>query len=356
MTEPLRVTALTSGRNMPSTRFRVRQHLPYLASQGVSVREYAPAIAKTAGIPLWPRTWSPKYVLPLYGLWQGMKLATRVPGLLASFRSGVVWLQREILPGYLTLEPLLARPIAFDIDDAIWMARPYGPRTVREIARRSAVVLAGNSYLADWLSDSARRVRILPTAIDTDRFHPVSGPKADGATFVVGWTGIAANYPYLYAIETGLRRFLDRCSVAELRIVAEEPPRFREIAPERVRFVRWTPENEASVLREMDVGLMPLPDTEWTRGKCSFKMLQYMATGLPVLASPVGLNADIHRMGEVGFAPTTDEEWTDALDTLFASEELRRRMGKVGRRITVERFGIPVIGARIADALREAAE
>src|SRR5882724_8166052 len=168
----IRVATLTSGRRQPSTRFRVRQHVDALRTYGIEIREYVPAIDKYAFLPGWPRHISIKYALPYYLLWQSTKLATRIPGVVESWRAQITWLERQLLPGYLTLERQLRRPIVFDVDDAIWLARPFGSVSVGATARRAAVVLAGNTYLADWFSQYATDVRIVPTAVDTDRYQP----------------------------------------------------------------------------------------------------------------------------------------------------------------------------------------
>jgi len=115
--------------------------------------------------------------------------------------------------------------------------------------------------------------------------------------------------------------------------------------------VRWTEAAEARELQSMDIGIMPLDDTTWTRGKCSFKMLQYMATALPVVASPVGMNAEVLSLGECGFAAVSEQQWVDGLITLLESSELRMRMGSAGRRIAEAHFSIPTVVPRLARSL-----
>ena len=343
----IRVSAITSGRNLPSSRFRIRQHIEPLRSLGVDVREHIPRIEKFAPLPLWTDRLSVRWA-PHFYLWQAMKAASRVPGVAGSWAADITWLQREMLPARYSLERFLRAPLVFDVDDAIWLASRKSPAAVSAIARRSAMVLAGNGFLADWLGRYASEVRIVPTAIDTERFHPGPEPAAD--RFIIGWTGSRSSLPYLEGLEEPLRQFMARHPRAELLIVADEAPAFAALPPDRVRFLPWSPDVEAAALRDLHVGLMPLPDTDWARGKCSFKMLQYMSSGVPVIVSPVGMNAEVLELGEVGFAASTHAEWIEALEALAADGSAPRRMGRQGRRVIDERFSVRVVAHQIADA------
>lgn len=317
----MKIAALTSGRNVPSSRFRVRQYIDLFAARGHRVVEYCPLVGKYAG----PKS-APHLV---YRAINAAKVASRIPGVIGSRRADATWLEREMVSRNFTLERYLGSPLVFDVDDAIWAGSDRAASAVARIAERADVVLAGNSYIADWFSGRARDVRIVPTALDAARFIP--GPPAGLRRFRLVWTGLATNLVYVYAIERALSDFL-AARDAEIVIVADERPQFTQIPHDRVVFVRWSPENEAEALKIADVGLMPLPDDEWTRGKCSLKMIQYMATGLPSVVSPVGMNRDILAMAHVGFGAATDDEWRSALDGLWSDETLRRRMGTEGRK------------------------
>lgn len=349
----MRIAALTSGRRVPSARFRVRQYVPYLASQGIQVTEYIPVIEKYATIPGWPINVSQKYVFPLFILWQSIKLGTRIPGIIGSHTHAATWLEREMLPGYFGLEGLLKSPLIFDVDDAIWLTRPFGSRTVSRIARRATVIFAGNKFLANWLSAYNAKIAIVPTAIDTRRYRPSTTSKQERSFFTVGWTGLGSNLVYLEAVESALRRFFDRYPDVRLSIVADTRPRFNSIIDDRILFTQWSPQNEAAAVREMDVGLMPLPDNDWTRGKCSFKMLQYMATGIPVIVSPVGMNAEILDMQPVGLPAITNDDWLDALIFLYENRSQAAQYGQLGRQLALERYSTEVVSQQIAKQFRE---
>jgi glycosyltransferase involved in cell wall biosynthesis len=350
----IEVAALTSGRSVPSRRFRVAQHIGPLQDLGVRVTEYLPAISKYAPLPLWPQGWPRQFGYPLYGAWQAMKLAARIPGVAGSWRSRVTWLERELVSGAPSLESLLKRPLVFDVDDAIWLSPPFGRLAAKNVARHADVVLAGNRYVADWFGRYARDVRVLPTAVDTDRFRPPSeGPREDDGKFTLGWTGISWNLPYLAAIEEPLARFLLDHAEARLLVVADTLPVLKRIPADRLEFEPWNPAVEAPAIRRMDVGLMPLPDNAWTRGKASFKMLQYMACGLPVVVSPVGMNVEVLALGQVGLAATSPGDWYQALLRLYQDRELGRRLGRTGRALVESRFSRAVVSKVLADVFNE---
>jgi glycosyltransferase involved in cell wall biosynthesis len=142
---------------------------------------------------------------------------------------------------------------------------------------------------------------------------------------------------------------------AVFRVVADRPPRFTMLSPDQVEFIRWRAENEVETIQSMTVGLMPLVDSAWTRGKCSFKLLQYMACGIPVVASPVGMNRQVLALGPAGLSALSDSDWIYALETLLEDESLRKAMGQVGRNIAVREFSVIALAPRFADLLRKTA-
>src|SRR5262249_8292147 len=160
-------------------------------------------------------------------------------------------------------------------------------------------------------------------AVDLDRYAPGSVGSSPGRRPVIGWTGLASNIPYLEIAAPALRQ-LARHTDFELQIVAEDwrPLNRLNLAGVRVRLIPWSEGNEIEVLRRFDVGLMPLPDNGWTRFKCGFKLIQYMALGIPGIASPVGVNADIVRHGETGFLAETPSQWFDCMARLLSGPGL----------------------------------
>jgi glycosyltransferase involved in cell wall biosynthesis len=349
----IRVAALTSGKNVPSARLRVRQHIEPLKRAGIHVQEFVPAIDKYAppppSLPLSNRPVS----LSVRAIWKAAKVLARVPGTMGTWVADITWLERELHPGMLTLEPFLKHPLVLDVDDAIWLTPPYGRSTAVRIAKIADVVLAGNGHIADWFSAWARNVRVVPTAVDTDRIKPRHScePKACHGPFVIGWTGTSSNYPSLYRVEKGLAEFLNDHD-AELVIVSDRAPRFSMIGTERVRYVTWDPEKEIEILGQLDVGLMPLIPDEWSLGKCSFKMLQYMAAGLPVVVSPVGMNRDVLAMGNIGLPAVEPGDWYEALRRLYRDRALAIALGVGGREIVERHFSRGVVSGMLAGIFR----
>jgi len=334
----IKVAALTGGWDEPGSRFRFRQYFPGLAGRGVIVREHVPFFEKSCGLP------------------SAFKIYARIPALFRTRDADIVWVSRELVKGYETFERLLKRPRVMDVDDAIWLSLPFGRIAVPHIARAMDAVVVGNNYLADYFNRYCRTVHVVPTAIDVARY--TLRPNIEGKPpqkFIIGWTGLACNYKYLSLIEQPLKRFLQDHPDAELRLVAQRPWESRAIAPERIRFVPWSKEVEVTALQEMSVGIMPLSDDKWTRGKCSFKMLQYMAVGLPVVVSRVGMNNEVLAKGQIGFGVISADEWYYALDTLYRDWSLQVKLGRAGREVVKQSYSVATITDELANILRNAA-
>jgi glycosyltransferase involved in cell wall biosynthesis len=331
----MKVTALTSGRYVPSSRFRIRQFIEPLRRLGVSVAEHHPPLDKYAL----------KRVPPLAAL-------ARLPAVLAARAGDVVWLERELIADRHTLERFVGARRLFDVDDAIWLLN--GSNFSEKIAAGSLGVIAGNEFIADHYRRHCERVWVVPTSLDTRVWKPPA--HREGAEWVIGWTGTSSNLPHLLAIEEPLADFLSRHDDCRLLIVCDREPRLNKIPARSRSFVRWSPENEVASVQRMNVGLMPLPDTQWARGKCALKMLMYMAVGIPLIASPVGVGDRLIRRAEVGIAAKSGGEWYEALRLLFDRRELASVMGMAGRKLVEEEYSVAKHAVTLADIFREAAE
>jgi glycosyltransferase involved in cell wall biosynthesis len=336
--QQITIAALTAGLNRPSSRFRIRQHISRLAEHGVIVTEHMPFSEKT-------------YYFP-----GPFKAMTKFPALFRSRNADVVWLSRGFVEGYETFERLLKRPRILDVDDAVWLRGPFGRFTMPDIARAMDAVIAGNSYLAEYFGRYCKKVHIVPTAIDLDRFtlRPESADESS-EKFIIGWTGSSSNFKYLDTIEAVLSRFIEEHDRAELILIADRPWEHRLLPPEKVRFVRWSVEEEVRVLHSMSVGIMPLADDKWTRGKCAFKMLQYMAVGLPVIVSPVGMNRDVLDKADIGFAASSPDQWYEALVSLYEDWSLGVKLGLAGRRVVEQFYNADIIARELADIFKSLA-
>ena len=349
----INIAALTAGINTPSSRFRIRQHIEPLKKYGFNTKDFIPFIEKDQSLPGRLKNLRVRYVIPFFALLQILKLISRLPNVIQTYKYNITWLEREILPGFISLEPFLKRPLIIDIDDAIWTLKPFGKYCVPKIVKKADLVIAGNSYLANWLSKYSKNIKIIPTAIDTACFVPKINNsdkqmfKKD--SFIIGWTGLGLNLVYLYEIESAIKQIMDKYNNIELCILSDQKPEFKSLPSNKVHFIKWNEKIESKILTEWDIGIMPLPDNEFTRGKCSFKMLQYMAAGLPVVVSPIGMNKNVLQKGNIGFGASKYDEWIDNIEYLYKNKAIRLNMGNSGRMIVKKYFDRSVISKQLAD-------
>jgi glycosyltransferase involved in cell wall biosynthesis len=233
-------------------------------------------------------------------------------------------------------------PVVFDFDDAIFLHGKHPgtlnrylrllkcPGKTKSICRLASHVMAGNYYLAGYAAGFNARVTVVPTTIDTEKYAP-RRPAFDTDTPVIGWSGSYSTIQHLDTVRRMLQR-LARTERFRLRVVGAESYRLEGV---EVEAVPWNAANEIADLSAMDIGIMPLPENEWTRGKCGLKALQYMALGRPAVCSPVGVNPIIIRDGKNGLLAATEDEWIDKLTRLLRSPALREHLGAAGRE-TVE--------------------
>jgi glycosyltransferase involved in cell wall biosynthesis len=197
---------------------------------------------------------------------------------------------------------------------------------------------------------------IIPTAVDTDRWCPGDLGTDDRGVRrrrrIVGWTGLSSGFKYLHTIEPALARVLELHPDVMLRVVSDRRPDFQSIPASRLEYIRWSPENEVPTMQELTVGIMPLDDTLWERGKCSYKMLLYMACGVPVVVSPIGMNAQVLRLGNVGHAARDADEWVAALSALLDDPITAQSIGANARRVVCEHFALGVLGTQLARYFR----
>ncbi len=245
-----------------------------------------------------------------------------------------------------------ARHGVFDVDDAIYVRKPRRlgepPDTSfwrrRKFAATCAnvdAVAAGNEVLATVARATAHAVEILPTSVDVAAYQ-AAVPRPGGAPTVV-WIGSPENLVYLEMIRPALARLTQRHPRLVLKVICSRFPDWPEVAVQRVP---WSAATEAAELAAADVGVMPLTDDEWSRGKCAFKLLQYMAASLPCVASPVGANTEAVLDGETGYHARDDREWEAALARLIESPQLAARFGAAGRERVERYFSMQVYRAR----------
>ena len=211
---------------------------------------------------------------------------------------------------------------------------------VGSICKWSYKVSCGNEYLCNYATLFNRNAIYNPTTIDTENLHNRSLYTLPNHSdkIKIGWTGSHSTLKYLQELEPVLKRILNEYPLVEFVVIADKEPVLGDVPS--VRFVPWNSDTEIIDLLQLDIGIMPLPDDEWAKGKCGFKALQYMALEFPAVASPVGVNTKIIANGLNGFLCQTLREWEDALKLLIADAELRGRMGANGRKTIVEYYSV----------------
>jgi glycosyltransferase involved in cell wall biosynthesis len=335
---------MTNSAFDPASRVRLIQFIPGLEKAGWKV-DHRPNVPDRQWKSSLPGRWSRA---AHYRIGRLQMKWNRWRDVSQAGRFDAVFVNRDLAGGGLLFEKrLLSRNprVVFDFDDAIFIGR--NEKAVAWMCSHAAWVTPGNEYLAGFARRFTPRVTVVPTVIDVDRYTPAA-PRPPGAPVRVGWSGSdqsisAALFPFLPMLE-GLQ---DRLGF-EFVIVTNTRPRL-PVSRLRFTFVPWKAEEEGELGRHMDIGLMPLVDDAFQRGKCGLKLLQYMAAALPTVASPVGVNAHITVHGETGFLARSDAEWAAALEPLVRSEERRVAFGRNGRQrcqrdYSVERWLPELIG------------
>lgn len=317
-----------------SNRYRVEQYLPYLKREGV---EYS----------LHP-FWSSSAYRVLYK--EGYYLqkfffficasALRIFDLLVILRYDIVFIHREAYPlggaFFETIISLLGKPIIFDFDDAIFLpasSRPNNfierfknPGKVASIIKRSKYVIGGNSFLADFALRYNPSVSVIPTPIDTDKYHPEDRKPAD--KIVIGWIGSATTLDFLHPMRDIFIRLSKEYPHITFKIVGGE---FSINGVSDITCKPWSLKEEIEDLKTFDIGIMPMPNNDWTNGKCGFKAILYMSMGIPCICSAVGMNKEVITDGVNGFLADTQDEWFEKLTRLIQDSQLRRNFGARGR-------------------------
>lgn len=268
------------------------------------------------------------------------------------------------IAGPATIERLIAlsgRPVIYDFDDAIFKLhtteanRRFGwlkfPGKTGTICRISSHVVVGNAYLAEYASRYNSNVSIVPTSIDTDWYQPVKR-KCPNGKLVVGWTGSSTSQTHLEMFATVVRELMRRRDV-EFRVISDREPVLPGVT---YQWRRWSAETEAEDLAHLDIGLMPIPDDEWARGKCAAKALQYMALGIPAICSAVGANNEVIQHGQNGLLAASPDEWIACFEMLVDDPSLRNRLGRMGRRTVEERYSMNRCSELFATVVRNTVE
>ncbi len=276
----------------------------------------------------------------------------------AARAADLVILQRKLISRWqFALLRRVSRRLVYDFDDAVFQRDSYAaksPHSARRSGRFSRIiqrvdaVVAGNSFLAESVSKLAtpRRVHVIPTCVDPARYQLAQHNHRENTQLV--WIGSKSTMNGLHLARPLLEKIGERVPGISLKLISDGSMEFR---PLPVSFIPWSQAAEVAELAAADVGISWLPADSWSRGKCGLKVLQYMAAGLPVVANPVGVQAEMVRHGETGFLAETETEWIEAIRRLSADSECRRQMGAAGRRLVETRFSVEIGAARWLEML-----
>lgn len=340
-----------------SNRFRIEQYLPYLKKEGMAAVLHP--------------FWSSAAFRILYGKGNYLKkiffflagTASRVLDIFQLCRYDIVFIHREAFPlgtcFFESFVSFLGKPVVFDFDDAIFLpfTSPQNnfiekykkPEKTAKIVRLSKYVIAGNDYLAEFALRHNRNVAVIPTPVDLDKYYPSAGDARKKA--VVGWIGSITTTDFLKQMKGVFARLSERFADVEFRIVGGKLDNGKIPG---VVCLPWSLEEELAQLRAFDIGIMPMPDNEWTRGKCGFKAILYMSMAIPSVCSPVGMNKEIITDGVNGFLASDEAQWAEKLALLIKDPGLRKRMGLEARKTVEERYSVKVNAPKFVAVLKKA--
>ncbi|MDQ3145318.1 MAG: glycosyltransferase family 4 protein [Pseudomonadota bacterium] len=353
--DDVRIAAFTKyDREAASTRQRVLQYLPALSEAGIHV-DYHPLLGDDYVRGLATGRKSSKAAIAR-AYWRRMTHLLRGPDYDA------IWIYAELFPYLPAAFERLAfsrgKPVVYDTDDAFflayddhrnaWVRRLLGGK-LDALMAGAAACCCGNPYLRDHAARCCRRSIVLPTVVDTDIYAP-SPARGETRPLVIGWIGSPSTWPNVRPLLPLLGRL---CRAHDLRFRAVGAG----VGAERDRFdgldlVEWSEAAEVAEVQAMDIGIMPLDDLPFQRGKSGYKLVQYMACGLPVIASPVGVNCQIVVNGVTGHLATSEAEWNEALSRLIGDPALRARMGQAGRASAVENYSLSSQAPRLVELFR----
>ena len=366
---PIRVLALSPiPEEGAGCRFRIAQFIPYLESVGFQV-----TLSSLFTPEFFRLVYKPgRYVRKAFTF--AVLTLKRLGSLRDMSQFDVIFIYREMFPiGPAIVERLIANrhrpPVVFDFDDAIFLpsvsdanrviAAFKRPQKVASIIRSSDHVITGNEYLSEYARRFNAAVTTIPTSVDTERFVPSrnvsgnGGGRAEPDEPIVGWIGSPTTGAYIRSLSNVLRRVRERHRFV-LR-VSGAGEQFT-IPGVTIRHEPWALDREVQLFNTCDVGVYPLADDEWSKGKCGFKAIEFMACGVPVVAAAVGVNREIVQDGRNGFLAAGEDEWVDKLGRLLSDPDLRRRFAAAGRRTVEERYSVHVNAPKLAATLRTVVE
>lgn len=337
-----------------SNRYRIEQYIPYLERMGICY--------------LHP-FWSPSAYKILYEKGRHFKKLyyfilgsfSRLFDTLSLFHYDVIIIHREAYPiGGAFFENAVSffkKPVIFDFDDAIFLPASSHhnnfiekfkrPNKIASIIRKSEYVIAGNEYLADFARRYNRCVYVIPTCINTDKYLFHKKNYEDEIT--IGWVGSITTLGFLDSMRNVFIRLSDKYNHLKFKIIGGV---FSVNGLRNIISKPWIEEDEENELKSLDIGIMPMPDNEWTKGKCGFKAILYMSMGIPCVCANVGANKEIISEGENGFLADSEDDWVKKLSSLIESPDLRQKIAVAGRKTVEEKFSLKANAPKFVGAVQ----
>jgi glycosyltransferase involved in cell wall biosynthesis len=341
----------------PSSRYRVWQYLPYLEKAGLHCRVSSLLNSQAFSIFYKKGHLLSKILILIKGFFKRLFLLPIVS------TYDVVFIQKEAfpfgLPFFEKLIKLFNKNVIFDFDDAIYLPQTSegnrifqflkSPNKARKVILSSKLTFAGNRILADYAKQFNANVEIVPTTINTDFYVPKENSKIEGPV-VIGWIGSQTTAPYLLEVEEPLNSIKERFSdKVKIVIIGGGTFRFQKLEAE---YKPWKMKDELVELQNFDIGIMPLPDDDWTRGKCGFKALLYMSVGIPAVCSAVGVNREIISHEKNGFLIERETDWESVYARLIEDDELRKRTGKLARERIVDHYSLELWADKLIQLIK----
>lgn len=329
----------------PSQRYRFEQYFAFLEQQGYRCELSYLLDADDDSVFYAPGNILRKSLITLNSF------RKRIGDIAKAKKADIVFVQREaFMTGSVYFEKQFKKSgskLVFDFDDSIWLLDTSDANKrwewlksetkTAEICQLADLVIAGNDFLADYARKYTANVTVIPTTIDTNLFKRVQ-PYTEKEKICIGWSGSITTVKHFELAIPFLKKIKDKYgNKVEFRIMGDP----RHVCEElNLKAIPWSNEREVEVLSTFDIGIMPLPDDEWVKGKCGLKGLSYMALEVPTILSAVGVNTAIIRDGENGFLAASEEEWIAKLSQLIDSYELRRKLGVEGRKTVLEHYSV----------------
>ncbi len=328
----------------PSQRFRFEQYLDFLKESGFQVEHFF-LLNEHDDKLFYSRNTFGKIKILIQSVF---RLFSKYR---ATSSGTIVFVQREcFMLGSAFFEKLFASKckIVFDFDDSIWLQNVSeknklwsflkNPAKTSQIISIAKTVVAGNKYLADYAKQFSKNVIIIPTTIDTDEYAYIKDIQPSKNSICIGWSGSVTTIQHFEYVVNALMaikaKYGDR---VYFKVIGDGAYQNKQL---EIKGHPWVKSSEINDLAEIDIGIMPLPDDEWAKGKCGLKGLQYMSLGIPTLMSPVGVNSEIIQDGINGFLAATDEEWINKISMLIESPELRAKIGFEGRQTVLKDYSV----------------